>query len=49
MSSNIGSDDWYIACSDDEKYKITGCSKGKLEWTPKPEKIVALLQAFDKV
>jgi hypothetical protein len=45
----MDSEDWYIACSDDEKYTTMGCSRGNLKWTPAPDRIVQLFEAFDKV
>lgn len=49
MASNPDPEDWYISCSDDEKYSSTGCPRGKLDWTPKPEAMVRLYEKLDKV
>ena len=42
-------EDWYVSCSDDEKYTATGCQRGKLKWTPAPHDMVRLFQTLDKV
>jgi hypothetical protein len=42
-------EDWYVSCSDDEKYTSTGCERGKLSWTPAPEDMVRLFNSLDKV
>ena len=42
-------DDWYVSCSDDEKYTKSGCERGKLKWTPDPEDVIRLFQTLDKV
>ena len=41
-------DDWVVYCSDEEKYASTGCKKGKLKWTPKPETMIQLFEQIDK-
>lgn len=38
-------DDWYVCCSDEEKYTSTGCPKGKLEWYP--DDMVQLLETME--
>ena len=40
-------DDWFVCCSDEEKYTSTGCKKGKLKWTPKPEKVIQLFEQIE--
>ena len=47
MSSN-DNEDWFVACSDEEKYTSTSCKKGKLQWTPKPEVMIQLFEQIDK-
>ena len=47
MSSN-DNEDWFVACSDEEKYTSTNCKKGKLHWTPKPEVMIQLFEQIDK-
>jgi len=46
-SQDIG-EDFYIACSDDEKYSPGGEDRGKLSWTPAPELVLQHYQAIDK-
>ena len=46
--AKLDDEDWFVCCSDEEKYTSTGCKKGKLEWTPKPEEIIRLFEAIDK-
>ena len=46
--SSLDNEDWFVACSDEEKYTSTGCEKGKLEWTPKPEVMIELFETIDK-
>lgn len=41
-------DDWFVCCSDDEKYTSSGCPKGKLEWAPSHEEIRKLYIALDE-
>ena len=40
--------DWFVCCSDEEKYTSTGCKKGNLNWTPKPEVMIQLFEQIDK-
>jgi hypothetical protein len=49
MNTSGDPDDWYVSCSDDEKYTKTGCERGNLKWTPDPEDMVRLFQTLDKV
>jgi len=46
--SGFDDEDWFVCCSDDEKYTSTGCKKGSLEWYPPPEEMVTLLDTIDK-
>ena len=46
--SKTDEDDWFVSCSDDEKYTSSGCPKGKLEWTPTHEEIGKLYIALDE-
>ena len=46
--AKIDDEDWFVCCSDEEKYTSTGCKKGKLEWTPKPDIMIQLFEQIDK-
>ena len=46
--TTLGDDDWFVGCSDEEKYTSTGCKKGKLKWIPKPEVMIQLFGQIDK-
>ena len=46
--SGLDNEDWFVSCSDEEKYTSTGCKKGKLQWTPKPEVMIQLFEQIDK-
>ena len=46
--SAMNSDEWFVCCSDEEKYSSTGCKKGQLEWTPKPEVMIQLFEQIEK-
>ena len=46
--SNSEDKDWFVACSDEEKYTSTGSEKGKLKWTPEPEIMIQLFEQIDK-
>jgi hypothetical protein len=45
---NTDEEDWFVSCSDDEKYASTGCPKGKLEWAPSHEEIGKFYIALDE-
>ena len=40
-------DDWFVCCSDEEKYTSTGCAKGKLEWNPPEQEMMFLLEKIE--
>ena len=46
--SKLEDEDWFVCCSDEEKYTSTGCKKGKLEWTPEPDIMIQLFEQIDK-
>jgi len=46
--AKLDDEDWFVCCSDEEKYTSTGCKKGKLEWTPKPDIMIQLFEQIDK-
>ena len=43
----VTDDEWYVCCSDDEKYTSSGCPKGRLDWAPPPEEMGRLLAEID--
>lgn len=49
MASNPDPEDWYVSCSDDEKYSSSSCPKGKKVWKPKPEDMIRQFQNLEKV
>ena len=41
-------EDWYVECSDDEKYTSSGRAKGHLDpWYPPPQEMIGLLEAME--
>ena len=41
-------EDWYVECSDDEKYTSSGRAKGQLDpWYPPPQEMIGLLEAME--
>ena len=45
----VDDDEWYVCCSDEEKYTSSGCAKGSnLEWFPPPNEMVQLLETIDR-
>ena len=47
-ASSVDDNDWFVCCSDEEKYTSTGCEKGKLKWAPRPEKVLELFTEIEK-